>query len=251
MQTNFSSFNVRGLRNQQKREQIFQWLKTNKSSISMLQETHTNNECEAKWEREWGGKAYFSGNKGNKEGVCILLNENENFQVIKHTEIIVGRMQCLELKINEKCLMIVNVYGPNNDDVDFFEKLEAFVRDNEDQNIIIGGDFNTVMDPKIDKRNGNIDTHKKCRSQLNSFLNTCNFSDIWRLLNSDKKQYINQLVRDFFAIPAILISPKKVTIMIITNIYSSTIRYSEIKEKPEISINVKQYFNIIFAANIV
>ena len=118
-----------------------------------------------------------------------MINKNENVQVVKHTEIIVGRMQSLELNINDKHIMILNVYGPNNDDVHFFETLETFVRENEDKNIIIGGDFNTVLNPDIDKKNGNIDTHKKCRNKLNSFLDSCNFCDIWRVFNPDKKQY--------------------------------------------------------------
>ena len=75
MQTTFSSVNVRGLRNHKKREQIFHWLKLNNFSICLLQETHTNKECEQNWEREWDGKAFFSGDKGNKEGVCILINK--------------------------------------------------------------------------------------------------------------------------------------------------------------------------------
>ena len=33
----------------------------------------------------------------------------------------------------------------------FFEKLESLVRENEDKNIVIGGDFNTVLDPNRDK----------------------------------------------------------------------------------------------------
>ena len=37
------------------------------------------------------------------------MNKNENtcIQVIKHSEIIIGRMQCLELKINEQNLLII------------------------------------------------------------------------------------------------------------------------------------------------
>ena len=63
METTFSSFNVRGLRNQNKRDHIFHWLKSNNYNISLLQETHSNKDCVTKWEREWEGKAFFSGDK--------------------------------------------------------------------------------------------------------------------------------------------------------------------------------------------
>ena len=99
---------------------MFHWLRSNNFNISLLQETHSNKDCVNKWEREWEGKAFFSGDKSNKEGICILLNENVNFEVLKHTEIIIGKIQTLELKIENRNIMIVNIYGPNNDNVSFF-----------------------------------------------------------------------------------------------------------------------------------
>ena len=190
MQTTFSSINVRGLRNKQTRDHIFQWLKTNNYSICLFQETHSNQDSVDLWEREWGrGHAYFSGDKSNKEGIGILINEKLNVQDIKHKEIIVGRIQSIEIKIENKNVIIVNVYGPNTDDAHFFEILYNFIRANDDKNIIIGGDFNTTLNPNIDKKNGNTDAHKKCRLQLNNLIDSFDLCDIWRSFNLNKKQY--------------------------------------------------------------
>ena len=44
------------------------------------------------------------------------------------------------------------MYGPNKDDVTFFEKLEFFMMENEDKDIISGGDYNTIINSEIDKK---------------------------------------------------------------------------------------------------
>ena len=62
-----------------------------------------------------------------------------------------GRLQSLELKIHEKLITTINIYGPNKDELNIFEILEAYIRSNEDKNFIIGGDFNTVLHIHLDK----------------------------------------------------------------------------------------------------
>lgn len=63
MNTTICSFNVRGLGNKIKREQIFAWLKNNKYSICFLQETHSGEGTHNLWKDEWGSDAFFSGQK--------------------------------------------------------------------------------------------------------------------------------------------------------------------------------------------
>ena len=138
--------------NKNKREQIFKWLEDKNFSFSLLQETHSTKQNEHFWKSGWKGEIFFSGNKSNSEGVCILVKENENYEFIKHHDILEGRIQALEIKINEKHVVIINVYGPNKDEVSFFDKLEVFIRENEDKGIINGGDFNTTLNNKIDKK---------------------------------------------------------------------------------------------------
>ena len=41
----------------------------------------------------------------------------------------------------------------------------------------------------MDKKNGNIKTHKKCREKLLELLNVANLTDSWRLKHPDKRQY--------------------------------------------------------------
>ena len=159
MTAKICSFNVRGLGNKTKREQIFTWLKEKQFSICLLQETHSGDGTHNLWTREWGTTSYFSGTKNNSEGVAILLNPNFSSTVKGYKEIIIGRLQAVELTINEKDFVILNIYGPNTDDLTHFNTLEAYIKDNTDKTLIIGGDFNTVLDIELDKKNGRTDTH--------------------------------------------------------------------------------------------
>ena len=85
-----------------------------------------------------------------------------------------GRIQVLDILINEKECTIVNLYGPNNDGIRIFEekKLEEYIKENEEKTFIIGEDFNTVLDENLDKRNDRTDTHRKCRSNIKNLMDT-------------------------------------------------------------------------------
>ena len=79
----------------------------------MLQEVHctenTNHVCSA----EWGYQAIFSTYKSNKAGVCILFNNNFDFQIEKVYTDPQRRFIICDIKTNEKCLNLGNIYAPN------------------------------------------------------------------------------------------------------------------------------------------
>ena len=180
MSITLCSYNVRGIGSAIKREQIFAWLKDKKFDICLLQETHSVEENRELWEREWGKYCFFSGKSTNSEGVGILLNPNLSCEILDHIELVSGRLQALEIKIQEKLVTILNIYGPNKDEIDIFEILELYISTHEDKNFIIGGDFNTVLDIHLDKKNGKLDTHKRCRQKITNILETYDLTDIWR-----------------------------------------------------------------------
>ena len=188
--TKFLSMNVRGIGNREKREKMFQWLKTQNNNFYLLQETHVNANTKSKWESEWGHPAYFSGNSSNSEGVAILINPNtDKDHVTCHHEIIPGRLQALEITFENKPLVLINIYGPNTDNTYILEKLIKYLSNNADKYIIIAGDFNTILDIDLDKNGGIKNTHPKCRNLLLEIINEYNLTDIWRLQHPDKKQY--------------------------------------------------------------
>ena len=81
-------------------------------------------------------------------------------------EIIHGKIQVLKMNIDDHNIVLINVYGPNNDDVFFFDKLYDFLGENDDEEFVIVGDFNTVLDSNLYTFGGIAGTHKKCRDKL-------------------------------------------------------------------------------------
>ena len=189
MNLSICSYNVRGLGNKTKREQIFAWIKTNNISVCLLQETHSGDGTHDIWKREWNNDAFFSGHNNNSEGIGILIYPNFSYTIQNYSNIIDGRLQALDLIVNNKELTIINIYGPNNDNSAFYKQLEEYMQENEEKTFIIGGDFNTVLNEAIDKRNGRTETHKSRRKQIKDIMESFNLIDIWREMHPNTKEY--------------------------------------------------------------
>lgn len=78
-----ASMNVRGVGNNKKRSETFNWLRNKQQSIIFLQEVHCTEATFDTWRSEWGYKALFSCFSGNSAGVCILFNNNFKFNILK------------------------------------------------------------------------------------------------------------------------------------------------------------------------
>ena len=209
-----ATFNVNGINAKAKRVKIFEWLKLKQETVFFLQETHSTPEVEKQWESEWGGKIFFSHGKSNSTGVAILtkniIRDTEPDNVERDT---VGRSILVDIKIEETCFRFVNFYGPNKDDTSFLEETfkRAYANKSHD-NIIIAGDFNTVMDNNLDlsktvSGGARVHTNRKVQRLLHAFVCDCNLVDIFRSLKPNEllyshvnKKSLTQSRLDFFLI---------------------------------------------------
>ena len=188
MDHSICSFNVRGLGQKTKRKQIFNFLEKEEFKICLLQETHSKPDLESLWKRECKHHILFSGRSSNSGGVCILVKKSSQFKLIYHKEIIPGKIQALKLNIDDHDVVLINVHGPNND-ASFFETLYDFLGENDEEEYIIGGDFNTVLNSNLDKFGGIKGTHQKCRDKIIASIDNFDLADIWRVLNPSLRQY--------------------------------------------------------------
>ena len=189
MTNNICTLNVKGLNNKIKREKVFTYLEQENFSVCLLQETHLPLKNKNAYENEWGGKCFFSGTSSNSAGVCILINPTVHHVILEYEDIVPGLIQAIEISIENKVVTILNIYGPNDDDISLFDKLLNYVSINNHKSFIIGGDFNTVLNYKVDKKNGREITHKKCNNKLNTILDLHNLVDVWRILNPNKQKF--------------------------------------------------------------
>lgn len=121
------------------------------------------------WTTKWGYTDFFSSFSSTKAGVGILFNNNFELQIMKNYIYLSGLYIICDLMANRKLLTLVNVYPPNDDDPNFFKTLADHMEDFQKDEIIIGGDFNTVLDVQKDKKGGLPKTHNVARRTDNEF----------------------------------------------------------------------------------
>ena len=150
------SLNVRGLNKSIKRRTVFRWLHKQNHHIIFLQESYCSKNLEPIWENEWGGKAFFSHGTNRSKGIITLINPSVNFNVEKFIPDKQGRFIILKLSLEEKAIVLVNIYAPNDvaQQVSFFKRLYQQLEEFAQDTIVISGDFNCALTPN-DKRGGN------------------------------------------------------------------------------------------------
>ncbi len=189
MQTlNLVTWNVRGIRNQTKKTKIINHLIKLKVDICFLQETHlTNSEQQYLKTKEYD-KIFSSTYNSKHRGVSILVGKN--IPLIHNSSVIdpEGRFIIINVSLYHSTFTLANIYGPNSDDPNFFHCFFSLLHDTT--NIILGGDFNTVINPSTD-RSSVLDNSKKWHSTeiIKQYMDDYGLCDSWRGRNPVLKEY--------------------------------------------------------------
>lgn len=184
---NVVSLNVNGLRSADKRRLIFNLLKHQKAHIILLQETHSTAEDETVWSNEWGSRIIFNHGSNFSKGVAVLFQKHIPVQIESTRCDLDGRFLILDLNISDYLLVLVNVYAPNEDLPQFYENLFTVIESRENNSLMLGGDFNTTLDPEMDLYNNLGTNHNKKCAIINKFMEDKGLVDVWRIKNPDKE----------------------------------------------------------------
>lgn len=84
-------------------------------------------------------------------------------------------------------LILLSIYAPNWDNKDFFTKLFTILPNHNSYNIILGGDFNYVLDPHLDRSSNKPQALFKSAKAVKDYTNQSGLSDIWRFHFQKKK----------------------------------------------------------------
>ena len=179
------SQNVRGLVDNKKRRQIFHYFNKSDYHIYLLQEAHCDEKSEHQWKAEWGGDIFFCHGTRESRGVCILIKNSITkiiHNVIKDNE---GRYIILDIEVDDIRFTLATVYGPNNDDPNFFTDFIEKIENLENDNRIIGGDWNFVMSLHKDKKGGQLHTNDQAQNIVKLWMDETDLVDIWRHSHPD------------------------------------------------------------------
>ena len=180
------SINVRGIQNEKKRRKIFDFYRS-RAEVILLQETHSGKEIEKFWGNEWGGRILYSHGDTNARGFMTLLHPKLDCKNLNSKADDDGRWLLVDIEYNELKMSILNVYAPNKDSPSYFQEIEKVISEAEN-NFIIMGDFNLMLNDKLDRMQTSNNNEKACK-YLEGVIEELMLTDVWRMRHENKQEY--------------------------------------------------------------
>lgn len=172
-----------------KRRDLFHYVRSKKFNIVCLQDTHISPNLETFIKSEWGFEAYFSSYTTNSRGVMILINNNFEQKVNRIKTDKNGNFIILDMTIEGKKITLVCLYGPNEDNPHFYENIIQKVVEFDNEEVIMCGDWNLVLNPDKDYENYLHINNPRAREAVLNLLHNDNFKDPWRIMNEEVRKY--------------------------------------------------------------
>jgi exonuclease III len=96
----------------------------------------------------FAGYEFIHNSPTASRGVGVLISKKINHSVPVVLKDHTGNILVIKLIIDNVEFTVGSVYGPNNNDMGFFNELENFINEIGSENIILGGDWNLTCDPR-------------------------------------------------------------------------------------------------------
>ena len=182
MSVSIGCVNVRGIRQAEKRRDVFSYLRNKRYALYCLIDTHFTEDMVSMVRSEWGGDVFVSCGTAHSRGVAVLVSPGAPV-IVKSVD--VDRCGNYVIMVVEfdgyftcKC---VALYGPNDDCPTFFEEIfERVLEDSMIYPVIFVGDWNLVLDQDKDtKFYCNVGNPRARKVVLNAIEDE-NLVDVWR-----------------------------------------------------------------------
>ena len=155
------------------------------AQVIYLQETHFKPSVFSRLRNGWIGHAYYSSFNSKSRGFAILIHKSVPFAFTRMVSDPNGRYLIVIGMIYDTPVLLVNVYAPNWDDVNFFSNLP----DMSSHFLILGGDFNCWLSPQLDRSSKKTATPSGSAKTIRDFMSECAITDPWRFFNPTGKAY--------------------------------------------------------------
>ena len=149
---------------------------------------------EQRWQTDWGNKQmYFSHGASNSKGVVIIITNNYDANIVNIRRDTNGRMILLDIERNGTIYTVGNIYTPTRnfeqDQRLVFREFTNYLEQMQNEHIVLGGDYNIYMNPRLDKLDTMPEHHdnQNYREDITSFLDINNLVDVWRTLNPNER----------------------------------------------------------------
>ncbi len=209
---NILSLNVNGLNSAVKRTRVLEYLHRKSISCALIQETHLKQSDVARFQNKYYKLIAFSCAQNKTKGVLILVNRKLNLTVEHIGSDEKGRFVFIRCKIYNNRLALVSIYGPNETDSAFLTQISKTLLEEIDCPLVVGGDFNAVINPVLDKSQSDT-TANPSSKLLNKFISELNLIDLWRIQNTKAKDFtfFSNRHKTFSRIDYIFLSPSLIS----------------------------------------
>ena len=215
MELKICSFNCRGLGNYSKRRDVFDFLRKSDFNIYMLQDVHCDRKKVNVFRNAWGADILIAPFKNNARGVAILT-KRVKLNICQADVDEGGNYIIAKVILNDIWKMIlVNVYGPNSDNPNFYEKIGQICTEmgKENEPVIMAGDLNMALNGELDTVNYVRQNNTKARDVLLRIMSDNDWIDIFRERKGNMKKYtwrnngsvMKQARLDYIILPRALI----------------------------------------------
>lgn len=129
------------------------------------------------------------------KGASILISKHAPFKLSDSLVDPEGRFVFIKGLYASKPLTLANIYSPNEHQVSFFRRISKPLFCFREGVVLLGGDFNVLLNPDIDTSSGTSTMSYRARRQIKLQLQGLALHDMWRTLFPSVKDYT------FYSIP--------------------------------------------------
>lgn len=133
----------------------------------------------------------------NARGVAILVRRSLQCRIINQINDEEGRILLIEVEVQGLVVTFGSLYAPTQDkpaeQIKFLDSLEKYLETFSQANIILGGDFNCLLNPSLD-RSTTIppplqNTSNQYRLRIKAIVEDRRLCDIWRVRRPQEKGF--------------------------------------------------------------
>ena len=193
----FTHNNVNGLSSlRDKRRDVFKFLKTyHPSEIYSLCDTRFQKHQMQYVKMEWGSDIRYS-NNGAQSSRGIMVGFGRRFDKEKIGRTVSfdnGNILLQEIFHNNTKILLVVLYGPNEDSPTFFDSVGVAIRKFMDESqvdfLIITGDYNLTLNPSEDTTGYRNVNNPMATERLKLLIKEFDLHDIWRVFNPGVRRF--------------------------------------------------------------
>ena len=174
------SMNCRGLADRKKRRDVLNYIRGKNPDIVMLQDIHLDEKSSKWFILEWGFEGVVAPGTSRARGVAILFNNSFEYKLNEIRRCPNGNYILIDIVMLNQCITVGTIYGPNEDDPNFYRHLFHEIGDIGNEEIIIGGDWNLVLNHNIDYHNYRNINNPRARKVVSGEIRSFDLVDIWR-----------------------------------------------------------------------